>query len=282
MKKHCVLISIAVLGMSGIVLLSDVNNNPESTAEAKESENNAVSTATMSQDEIKNKMINSIDYFDSAKGEFTYSSIPAGFNYSVSYEVSNVDGNYASHVITTNNITGDIREDYYDGANFATLYHTEKMYNEGTLTPDDADTAEDLYTYEKRKAVTSEGVPVTYHREDPTQMGMASNSLFPQVFAFGYLEDNNLWNITGYEDYLGREVVVIEGYPGDYMSYKIQSNSFKMWIDTETGIMLKYEAYDANGEVTERLETTSIVLDDPSINELNYSYAIPEGYSSIR
>lgn len=256
-------------------------NNVDSSVEAKETSESVDSTSSLTQDDVKNMMINSIDNFTSAKGEFTYYSIPAGFDCTVSYEVSNVEGDYASHIVTTNNTTGDIEENYFDGVNFTTIRHGEKNYESYVISAEVIDPGKELYSFDSRKTTNFDGEPVTFYRIDPTKMGMAGNSLFPQGFAFSYLEDNSLWSITGYEEYLGREVVVLEGYPGDYQAEKIQSESFKMWVDTETGALLKYESYNSEGEIMECLETSSIVFNDPAVNKLSYASEIPKGYTNI-
>lgn len=271
--------SIIGIICSGNTQLNEKNSTADAKEVATDSSVNEPENSSMTQEDVKNKMINSIDYFETASGEFIYTSEAAGFDFTVTYEVSNIEGNYASHVVSTNNITGGVEENYYDGTNFTTMEHGEKTYDEITVLTPTADKAEELYTYDNRTKNTLNGEPLTYYRYDPTQMGMAGNSLFPQGFAYSYLEDDNYWAITGYENYLGRSVVVLEGYPGDYQADKIESDTFKMWVDTETGILLKYESYNSNGEVVERLETTSFELNNPTLSELDYSCTIPEGYS---
>jgi len=36
-----------------------------------------------------------------------------------------------------------------------------------------------------------------------------------------------------------------------------------MWVDEETGVMLKFEGYNGQGELIEKLETTQISIDKP-------------------
>lgn len=227
----------------------------------------------LTQDELKNMMINSIDYYSSAKGEFTYSSAEADFDYTISYEVSTKEGKYASHVVSTNNTYDVVEETWYDGTTRTTIDHTSKTYQQYDQDP----SVSEAQTFKESVGVTPEGDPITTQRPDPTLMGMATNSLFPQNFAFSYLGDNSTWSIIGYEEYLGRDVAVIEGTD----CLHAYEESFKMWIDVETGVMLKFESYDANGEVIDSLETTSIEFDDPTVNDLDYTAVIPDDYENV-
>lgn len=267
-KYGVIAATITLLATGGVVVTMAAVNSGEETEVVEEPK-------TLTQDELKNMMINSIDYYSSAKGEFTYSSTEADYDYTISYEVSTKEGKYASHVVSTNNTYGVVEENWYDGTTNTMIDHTSKTYQQ--YNQDSLVLESEAQTFEDSVGVTPEGDPITNQRPDPTLMGMATNSLFPQNYAFSYLGDNSTWSIIGYEEYLGRNVAVIEGTD----CLHAYEESFKMWIDVETGVMLKFESYDTNGEVIESLETTSIEFDDPTVNAIDYTAVIPDDYENV-
>lgn len=272
---------ISLVSLSLMLVGFFIFNNDSTSVEAQEE---STTEAKLTQDEIKNKMVNSIDYFEYASGEFTYTSEAAGFDYSVSYNVVNVPGEYKSKVTYYDNASQCGFDTVFDGQTLYDVDHKAEYYIESDIMAANAPYAPEEWSdedkaYENRIEPAPNGENVYYYREDPTYMSIAKASLFPQEVAFGYLQDNNMWAITGYEEYLGREVAVLEGDLNEYYQDKTQGSTFKMWVDTETGILLQKEVYNESGEVVEKLETTSFTLNDPSTATYDYSYTVPSGYT---
>lgn len=95
------------------------------------------------------------------------------------------------------------------------------------------------------------------YRQNPTNLQYASTfSLFPQEMIFGFLSNKDLWEIKGTDEYLGREVTVITGTTEPDYGSKLNVDSFMMYFDNKTGIMLSFEGYDAAGNLTNYSRTT--------------------------
>jgi outer membrane lipoprotein-sorting protein len=111
-----------------------------------------------------------------------------------------------------------------------------------------------------RKVKGSDGLYTYYYRENLNMLHYSKESISPEAMAFGYLSDFSTWNITGQENIAGRDCYVIEGtLSGDY-SKKLNAASFKLWVDSEIGILLKYENYDSAGVITDKLNTNHITV----------------------
>lgn len=110
-------------------------------------------------------------------------------------------------------------------------------------------------------------------------MGVASEVLFNQNIALAYLEDQNKWAIVGSEDYLGLNATIIKGELPAYFKDKHNAETFKLWVHEETGILLKMEEYNQNGEVVYYVETHSIKLNSPLESEKFITKDKPAGYS---
>lgn len=114
--------------------------------------------------------------------------------------------------------------------------------------------------------MTSERCEV-YLRPDPLFLICANESLLNQNLAVGTLKDESKWSISTIEKYLDLDAAVIEGTFDNYYSDKLASTKYKAWVEKNTGIVLKMEWYDENGDITKELETTSIKLNIPIDDE---------------
>ena len=85
--------------------------------------------------------------------------------------------------------------------------------------------------------------------------------------AIGYLRNFDTWDITGEEAVAGRNCLVLEGELSGFYSEKRHTAEFKLWVDRETGILIKSEHYDADGNLSESLTTTSITVNAPVTDE---------------
>jgi hypothetical protein len=96
------------------------------------------------------------------------------------------------------------------------------------------------------------------HRERPP-IGLANNSLFPYEIASNYTRDLNTWEIENQnEELLGHNTLVIKG---NVNKYGFQS--FRFWVDKDTGILVKYETYNDKGEIVDYLYSTKLEVNVP-------------------
>lgn len=108
----------------------------------------------------------------------------------------------------------------------------------------------------------------------------------PVQIILDYLINFDIWEISGEETYIGRECVVITGkYTGNeedgvfsYNDYLI-GGSFTLYIDKETGWLLKSADYDPYSSPVRWMITTSIAFDDEAADVRNFDLS---GYEEVK
>lgn len=66
----------------------------------------------------------------------------------------------------------------------------------------------------------------------------------------------------------GRTCFQMEGtLSGDY-ARKLNAHSFQLFVDEETGVLLQYENYDENGNLTDQLKTNRIRVNQTISDEV--------------
>lgn len=210
----------------------------------------------MTKEEILTKMLNTVDHFETAKGEFeiNYRNIPS--NSVVSYEISlknNIGG--FSKTISGQEGKEIVNYEYYSDGYFWFVSELTHIYNKsryskpirsGTLKIEDAFTTDD------------DGNDVTKYRER-SPIGEANATLFPYEIASNYTRNLNTWEIENQnEKVLGHNTLVIKG-----KINKHNFQSFRFWVDKDTGILVKYETYNSSGEVVDYLHPTILEINVP-------------------
>ncbi|MDP4087196.1 MAG: M56 family metallopeptidase [Bacillota bacterium] len=256
---------VAVLAVSSVSLLNahaDVSNGNSivhSLENVSKKENQIESTVytppiqkenykDVTKKDILTKMINTVDNFETAKGEFKTHTVYYDGKQDdmlVNYELSlrNNAGGYCKTSTIFNGKEETAYSYYKDGTMWdirngtyeETKYQTPPR--RGTLTIKDA------------FSVNDKGENVTDYRERPP-IGIASESLFPYEIASNFTRDLNAWEIEKQnEQLLGHNTVVIRGALNHYARIKHSSNTFRFWVDKDTGILVKYETYNSAGSV---------------------------------
>jgi len=232
-------------------------------------------------EEIYHRMLNSVDYFDAAKVCFD----------SVDSRVETP----TTHYIETNLLTARSYEAYTPMDAGATEIDRSKAEIEFAS---DGNYKFLFYRHDKTFAMQGypsirilekdeleEGSPRVYKsadpsyvlRGDPTNTAFASRCLFPQSFGLALLSDFFLWEIDGTTEYLGRECLELSGRANGSYCEKFNIRSFSMVVDRATGILMKLEGLDKEGEPSCHIQVNSLVLDDPNtcagLDELLPEYA---------
>ena len=205
------------------------------------------------QTDIFNKMLNTIDHFDSVDMTFETSMLAKG---SVS-EVFIQTRINEKKAFTSEKVDGILwSEQYTVNGTVAAVYHRGKTitYEHPALGREDAPY---IPLSERMFVDETDGLPVVAYRANPTNSSLSSFSLFPQEMAFSYLRNFENWTVTGHEEYLGRDCTVIEGTNSSYYIEKHSVDSFKFLVDSETGVLLNFEGY-LNGEKTQFTTVTAI------------------------
>ncbi|MDE6034831.1 MAG: hypothetical protein K2G36_02865 [Ruminococcus sp.] len=183
---------------------------------------------------IYHMMLNSIDYFNTAKGSIEYSF---GGSEPVTTEFfTNISEQYAYEKECLSD--GSIDELYvYDGEGYKKndeygIYETFICSESGEFNISD----------NNRVVMLDDGHILNINRKDTTNLAVSGNTcLFPQQFAMSKMYNFDNWNITGYEEIMGRNCAVIEGVT--------ENSKFKMAIDIDYGFMIDYEELSENNDI---------------------------------
>lgn len=234
-------------------------------------------------DNIYVNMINSVDFFDSVEGAFTTTLAGIGETY-VEYQTDIVNQMAIQQI---NNSTQN-ETSYFENSSFLVVDNNTKsyetircisQYDESTRQAAKADICLSYSTEtmtiaggqivpEGRVWQDDTGTNCYLYRNNITNTDIASLSIFPQDLAFGFLSDTSNWEITGVEEYLGRNAIILSGDTnGSQYGINMNVDTFTMWIDIETGILLNFQGFDYNGDLTQYLVTEHISVNS-SIGQL--------------
>lgn len=233
--------------------------------------------AEITQDYIYDRMLNTMDFYGVLQGKFRITQFYGGVDYEVEYCVDGVDNQSFERMTDyggNNARSGEALPEhetvsYYDGKTYQEAIITydgsgKRSMPEKEIIHTSNEDAEErknldfvaLVKPSSRVQTDSEGINTYYYRQSPNALGFSRASLEPQELTIGYLRDFSTWEITGQETLLDRSCSVIQGtLSGDY-SEKLHTANFTLWVDNETGILLKLEGYDDSGELAETLTTT--------------------------
>ncbi|MDK7669170.1 hypothetical protein [Cytobacillus oceanisediminis] len=214
----------------------------------------------MTKEEILTKMLNTTDYFETAKGEFKIKYADTLGEYSIEYELSlnNKAGSYSKNTLITDGAEKITSLYYKDGTKW-TIDENSGSYAEGPYLLETQGTHSETLTIEDAFSVNSEGITVSKTLEKP-YMGEAQFSLYPFYgVASDFIRDLNSWDIEKQnEELLGHNTLVIKGEVN-----KRDIQSFRLWVDKDTGILVKYETYNSEGTVADYLYPTKLEINVP-------------------
>ena len=241
------------------------NNNITNKIDIEKYVGNVEGINVLSDDEIntiENKsliyhlMLNSIDYYNTAEGEVIDSR---NMEYPIFLEYqTNIQDQYAYCLSSQDG--QKVCEDFIEDFKHYTVHCENNTYTMAYIAEPVEYTISDNDRY---VTLSDDGEHLSVYRNDLTNLGHAASvCIFPQGMAFKYVSDFDLWNISGKESLLGRNCFVIEG------NIKNSDETFKMYIDDCTGILLKYESYSNLGEITGFVETKSIKIDEPMTKKI--------------
>ncbi|MGY4795319.1 hypothetical protein ACVNNN_09960 [Lysinibacillus fusiformis] len=227
----------------------------------------------MTKEDVVSKLLNSIDYFHSAAGKFEEhiifqdgSTRTLGVTYKVS--TKNEIGGYEKLIALDDNTTGiknDTQEYFYNNKKSWLKYtalNGQKIY---TVSESKQKPKRDIVTPEQAFSIDLQYPPISFNklRERPS-FGSSSMSLFAYEKAASYLRHMGHWEIEKQnEALLGHNTIVLAGKMDEEVTnsanLKGTTEAFRFWVDKDTGILVKSETYDQNGELTsyvhpERLE----------------------------
>lgn len=225
----------------------------------------------MTKEEILTKMINTVDHFETASGEFKIHNKSIPNDTVVEYSIS-LKNKLGGRGKTTDTVNGkeEVTYEYYKDGVLWIVSEQTKTYMESKYEEYSAGTPlkiEDAFT------IDNDGINVTQYRRKPP-IGVANQTLFPYEIASNYTRDLNSWNIEKQnEELLGHNTLVIRG----NLNRK-DFQSFRFWVDKDTGILVKYETYNSAGEVVDYLYPTKLEI-NVRIDSKEFTPSL-EGYKS--
>ncbi len=283
--KNKVLIS----GITGIVIVtgflgygtinSSQKNNIIAHAESKKVDvlQPVIDNSTAGKAKIQNLMLNSIDYYKKVSGSFEYLSTAGNYDLVVDYQTDLSDNSksYENVKILSANSSDTVESEtsVYDGdtlENNKTMKKTKEIKSQQLKVEkiSKSEREELKNSTIKERIKTIDGEKAYIHRVDPSYMGIAKTSLFPEDFAMGFLSDTTKWEISGNEEIAGVDTVVIKGTLNNEYSKRYTASNFKLNVDPNTGILLQMEVTDATGKIKESIKTTSIKINGDLNNKL--------------
>ncbi len=209
------------------------------------------------------KMLNTIDYFNTAEG---------------SIEICN-EGDIRTSEFACNLLTADayeysiwgdeIYEDYSSSnGEFYKVLKERKLINKG-LGACNIEEAVPIPDSE-RITVAEDGINCYAYRADPINAPTAREGLQPQELTFNFMTVEDNWDITGETTFLDRDCVVIEGHTNDYAEEKLGVYTFEFTVDKETGVLMKYDGFDADGNIVSYSRFTELTFNsNPEIKKFN-------------
>ncbi len=282
-----------VAGVTGVILAislviyngMDFTGKRENVAQASENiQKVKVQNTNEQKTKIQTLMLNSIDHYKTAKGSFEYFSESGDFYISVDYQTNLSDSPQSYEKVyglgkeNNNGIVNATELGYevsiYDGENLINYNSGSSDHQTNSVTKSNVPiktivkvgkVSEKERNYLKNTSIheritTVDGEKAYIHRVDPSYMGIAKTSLFPEDIAMGFLVDSTLWDITGQEIIAGIKTIVIEGKLNSEYSKRYNAKTFKLNIDPKTGIMIQMEVFDSSGIIKESIKTKNIEI----------------------
>lgn len=248
------------------------------TAELPGREGSAPVSFESAQEEIYYKMLNSMDYFTTARVSFT--EVLPGFDEELAYTIeTNLDTSIAHQTLTRSDDPDFSQETYADGTTVWEYDNRAKRVSSAGGVEKRRTLEEEWPGITERYSIDENGDPHYRYRGNPANVSGAGECLLPQTWAFGLLPEKDLWVIEGSLEYCGRQCYDIVGTVRDSYAAQIGAGQFRMYVDQETGILLMLDAWNDQGSACS-VTVTEITVDDPSIcAAFDYDMSTYQGYT---
>ncbi len=248
------------------------------TAELPGREGSAPVSFESAQEEVYYKMLNSMDYFTTARVSFT--EVLPGFDEELAYTIeTNLDTSIAHQTLTRSDDPDFSQETYADGTTVWEYDNRAKRVSSAGGVEKRRTLEEEWPGITERYSIDENGDPHYRYRGNPTNVSGAGECLLPQAWAFGFLPEKDLWVIEGSLEYCGRQCYDILGTVRDSYAAQIGAGQFRMYVDQETGILLMLDAWNDQGSACS-VTVAEITVDDPSIcTAFDYDMSAYQGYT---
>lgn len=271
-----------------VTIESDDSNAVQAEMPTEALADSAPTSFPSTQDEIIYKMLNSVDYFTTA--QVSFSAVFPGFDIAQDYTIETNLDTGVSHQTCSDNFLqtrsvdrDEAYETYSNGELIREYNNLERTVKTVCSVERRRSLAEEWPGIEDRYYIDENGDPHYRYRSDPTNADMSGECLFPQVSAFAYLMDKNLWEIGENLTCHGRMCYSITGTVNESYSAQIGAKTFMMYVDQQTGVLLKLEAYGENGDIVSSMVVSEISIDAPMTrSSFQYDMSKYEGYTELQ
>ena len=248
------------------------------TAELPGREGRSPVSFESAQEEVYYKMLNSMDYFTTARVSFT--EVLPGFDEELAYTIeTNLETSIAHQTLTRSDDPDFSQETYADGTTVWEYDNRAKRVSSAGGVEKRRTLEEEWPGITERYSIDENGDPNYCYRGNPANVSGAGECLLPQTWAFGLLPEKDLWVIEGSLEYCGRQCYDILGTVRDSYAAQIGAGQFRMYVDQETGILLMLDAWNDQGSACS-VTVTEITVDDPSIcTAFDYDMSAYQGYT---
>ncbi|WP_394840518.1 hypothetical protein LZC95_25785 [Pendulispora brunnea] len=198
---------------------------------------------------IQRKMLNAVDNYRDVRGAFHIAFSNNGQDEQVEFAIS--EENLRSFVRTTPR-EGAIEESVADGTSALLLYPERSMFQKKRRAP--------IVQREQARHFFNQACQAVYvARQDRAWAHAAHEVTLPSNYAFWLTGSDS--KIVGHEVLLGRNVTSVAGRHDWYSSTKLGATGFKMWVDDETGTLLKLSGTNEHGRIVYAIDVSDIQFD---------------------
>ena len=203
---------------------------------------------------IYDRMLNTEDFYKTLTGKYHRAYRCLGVDYTVEYQIVNGPKHLSYEIYKGKGNAQDVS--YCDGSTIKVVTTGDmiqpdksELVRSNSMNPNaEKHNFVPLVKATSRIKTDSSNINTYYYRPDLNALNHSRESIVPQEMAFGYLSDFSKWSIAGQETVAGRNCFKIEGkLTGEY-AQKLKAYSYTLWVDTETGILLKYKNYGKNAQ----------------------------------
>lgn len=227
----------------------------------------------MTKEEVISKMLNTPTSFDTAIGKFEHQNIyedGTGSTIFTEYKLSTKEkiGGYVKFINNSYEKNEIVQNEEMLYTNDQTWYldHMRKTYRNQIFHPKQFQgtvTLKEALSVDLNQLYNEIYVKLKDWEQPP--IGTAGLSLYPYSMGVEYLSDLNQWDIEKQnEDLLGHNTIVLQGKrDAKAPTYMLEVDTFRFWIDKDTGILVKYEMYDTNGSLISYLHPEKLEVNVP-------------------
>jgi hypothetical protein len=223
----------------------------------------------MTKNDVLEKLLNTVDHFETASGEFElFTTYRDGRTIvtSTEFKLRN-KSDFGGYDKTSEKLSDggeSVNETIYNDKKIWRKESAGKTYTACEYQP--VPSQENFTTPEEAFSVDTNALfkSNTKLRERPLLGSRSALSLFPYEMTSNILRNEQLWKIEKQnEEVAGHNTIVLFGEFDEYEKELSKNDTFRFWVDKDTGILVKYEMYGSDGDVADYLHPIRLEVNVP-------------------